>query len=143
MQTVVFRVNLPVAAATLRSIVEGMPLHASVIVLVTSVIMAGIAGVLRGRPGLCVHEVADVDALGVPGCPSPDLVLYDLTAVTAEQVLACLAVAPAVVGLDLHRSRAMTLIGEYYPLATADDLSALFTTLGIEAQPAQVGTAGS
>ena len=95
--------------------------------------MAGIAGVLRGRPGLCVREVAGVDELSAPGFPAPALVLYDITAVDAAQVLACLAAAPAIVGLDLHRDRAMTLVGEFYPLATVDDLTALFVTLGIDA----------
>ena len=52
------------------------------------------------------------------------------------QVLACLAAAPAIVGLDLRRDRAVTLMGEFYPLATVDDLAALFATLGIEALPA-------
>ena len=113
--------------------------HASVVVLATSVVMAGIAGVLRARSGLCVREVAGLDELGAPGYPSPDLVLYDVTAVTTEQVLACLAAAPAVVGLDLRHDRAMTLVGEFFPLATVDDLAALFTTLGIEVQPAQAG----
>jgi hypothetical protein len=37
----------------------------------------------------------------------------------------------------------MTLMREFHPLATVDDLAALFTTLGIEAQPAQVGPAGA
>ncbi len=119
-----------------------MSSHVCVVVLATSVVMAGIAGVLRGRPGLCVREIAGIDELGAPGCPSPGIVLYDLTAVTGEQVLACLAVAPAVVGLDLRRNRAMTLVGEFFPLATADDLAALFATLGIEAQPVPPVQAG-
>lgn len=95
--------------------------------------MSGIAGILRGHPGLCVREVAGIDELGALGFPAPDLVLYDVTAVDAAQVLACLAAAPAIVGLDLHRSRALTLMSDYYPLATVDDLAALFVTLGIDA----------
>jgi hypothetical protein len=114
-----------------------------VVLLTTSFIMAGIAGTLRGRPGLTVHEVANTDDLCAPGVPVPDLVLYDIAEADAAQVLACLAVAPAVVGLDLRRDRAMTLMREFHPLATVDDLAALFTTLGIEAQPAQVGPAGA
>lgn len=102
--------------------------------------MAGIAGVLRGRVGLCVREAATIDELRTAGEPLADLVLYDITAVDAAQVLACLAAAPAVVGLDLRRNRAMTLLSEFYPLATAEDLAALFATLGIDTQPAQVGS---
>ncbi|MCB0023223.1 MAG: hypothetical protein KDD91_09345, partial [Caldilinea sp.] len=100
-----------------------------------SVVMSGIAGILRGRPGLCVRE-AGVGDLCAPGFPAPALVLYDVAAVDAAQVLACLAAAPAIVGLDLRRDRAVTLMGEFYPLATVDDLAALFVTLGIEAPPA-------
>ena len=98
--------------------------------------MAGIAGILRGRAGLSVHEIPGVDELCAPGLPAPTLVLYDVAAMDAAQVLACLAAAPAIVGLDLRRDRAVTLMGEFYPLATVDDLAALFATLRIEAAPA-------
>ena len=98
--------------------------------------MSGIAGILRGRPGLCVREIPSVGDLCAPGFPAPALVLYDVAAVDAAQVLACLAAAPAIVGLDLHRDRAVTLMGEFYPLATVDDLAALCSILGIEAPPA-------
>jgi hypothetical protein len=123
-------------AVALRSIVNCMVTHASVAVLATSVMMAGISSALRNRPGLCVYELAGVEELGAPGQPPPDLVLYDIAAINAAQVLACLATAPAVIGLDLHHSCAVTLIGEFFPLATVDDLAALCTTLGNEAHPA-------
>ena len=110
-----------------------------VVVLTTSVVMAGIAGLLRGRPGLCVQEIVGLEGLIAPGQPVSDLVIYDVASVDATQLLACLAVAPFVIGLDLHRDRAVTLIGEFYPLATVDDLAALFVTLGMDAQPAPAG----
>ena len=126
------------AAAHSGATVECMSHTTRVLFLTTTFVLTGIVGVLRGRPGLSVHEAATRRRT-----PRVGRTWRRLGALRNHGggccAGACLPGRGAVVGLDLRRSRAMTLLNEFYSLATADDLAAMFFTLGIEASPEPAG----
>ena len=99
-----------------------------VTVLGNSIVMAGIARVLRERTSLLVRLITRIeDLLPVAEAALPTLLIFDIAAITTEQVLSLVHSNPvlALVGIDLEKGQAVTFSGKTCTLYTVEDLTRL------------------
>lgn len=100
----------------------------SVIVLDSSVVMAGIAHVLGEQHGLCVQAIHRIDDLARgPAQGQHAVLILDIAAISADQVLAIAYQHPgiSVLGIDVSGGQAIAFSSRSHPLRTTLDLTRL------------------
>jgi hypothetical protein len=104
-----------------------------VAILDSSIIMAGLGQLLRQHARLCIHRIACSR-----GAPTPlsaiapaRILIFDLTAVSADQLRSILHGEGAVtlIGIDIPRGLALTFAGKASSLGGAEDLVRLLDNL--------------
>ncbi len=100
----------------------------SVIVLNSSVVMAGIAHVLGEQHGLCVRAIHRIDDLARgPAQGQHAILILDIAVISADQVLAIAYQHPgiSVLGIDVSGGQAFAFSSRSHPLRTTLDLTRL------------------
>lgn len=107
-----------------------------VVILGTSVILAGVAHALRTQAGLSVRVAGGIDELPRLLAQShPDILIFDLATFTPDAVrrFVCWHDAPTLIGVDIASRQAFTFASCSCPLRTLDDLTRLIDQVSVAA----------
>lgn len=96
-----------------------------IIILDSSAVMAGVASILRSRPGLRVHVIPWPGHLDhIIEQSTNAILIFDLASFNVDQVhaVACRSSSASMIGIDIQHRQAFTLFSNISPLSNIADM---------------------